>query len=109
MDENKSQSRSVLAPLLYFAVTSVMAIMLMVAALIMWLSEIMGSAKWATLIVGCGFTFVAWLIYVLSVRQSILYIKDRMDTIYDVAFTVRNGYKVALRFFSSFLSDILRK
>lgn len=109
MDDNKSQSRSVLAPIVYFAVTVIMAIILIVATLVMWLTELIGSATWATLIVGGFFTFLAWLIYVLSVRQSINYVKDRMDTIYDVAFAVRNGYKVVFKFLSSFLGEVLRK
>lgn len=109
MEENKPQPHAVLAPLLYFAMTAVMAIILLVAALVMWLSELIGSAKWATLIVGGGFAFVAWLIYVLAVKRCIDYIRDRLDTVYDVAYSIRNGYKVALRFFSSFLGEVLRK
>lgn len=109
MDDNKLQSRSVLAPLVFFAVATAMALIMMIATLVMWLTELIGSATWATLIVGGFFTFVAWLIYVLSVKQSILYVKDRLDTIYDVAFAVRNGYKVALRYLGSFVDEILRK
>ncbi len=109
MDDNKPQPRSVLAPLVYFAVTAAMAMILMVTALIVWLTEVIGSATIATLIVGGFFTFVAWLIYVLSVKRSIEYVKDRLDTVYDVAFAVRNGYKVAIRYASSFLGEILRK
>ncbi len=107
--DDKLPPRSVLAPLVYFAVTAVMALILMVATLVTWLTELIGSATWATLIVGGFFTFVAWLIYVLSVKRSIDYLNDRLDTIYDVAFAVRNGYKVALRYASSFLNEFLRK
>ena len=109
MDDNKLTPGPVLTPLLCFVLTSIMAIILLVAALIMWLSELIGSATFSTLIVGGLFTFVAWLIYVLSIKRCIDYIRDRLDTIYDVAFAVRNGYSVALRFFSSFLGEILRK
>ncbi|MBR5493656.1 MAG: hypothetical protein IKV77_11130 [Alistipes sp.] len=109
MDDNKLTPGPVLTPLLCFVLTSIMAIILLVAALIMWLSELIGSATFSTLIVGGLFTFVAWLIYVLSIKRCIDYIRDRLDTIYDVAFAVRNGYNVALRFFSSFLGEILRK
>lgn len=109
MDDNKPTPGPVLAPIIFFVLTSVMAIMLLVAALIMWLSELLGSATYSTLIVGGLFTFVAWLIYVLSVKRCIDYIRDRLDTVYDVALSIRNGYNVALRFFSSFLGEILRK
>ena len=109
MDDNKPTPGPVLAPIIFFVLTSVMAIILLVAALIMWLSELIGSATSSTLIVGGLFTFVAWLIYVLSIKRCIDYIRDRLDTIYDVALSIRNGYNVALRFFSSFLGEILRK
>lgn len=109
MDDNKPTPGPVLAPIIFFVLTSVMAIILLVAALIMWLSELIGSATFSTLIVGGLFTFVAWLIYVLSIKRCIDYIRDRLDTIYDVALSIRNGYNVALRFFSSFLGEILRK
>ena len=109
MDDNTLTPGPVLTPLLCFVLTSIMAIILLVAALIMWLGELIGSATFSTLIVGGLFTFVAWLIYVLSIKRCIEYVRDRLDTIYDVAFAVRNGYNVALRFFSSFLGEILRK
>ena len=109
MDDNKLPVGSVLAPLLYFAITTIMAIILLVSALVMWIAEITGSATLSTLIVGAGFVFVAWLIYVLSIRRCVAYVRERLDTVYDVAFSIRNGYKVASRFFSSFLGEILRK
>ena len=109
MDDNKLTPGPVLTPLLCFVLTSIMAIILLVAALIMWLGELIGSATFSTLIVGGLFTFVAWLIYVLSIKRCIEYVRDRLDTIYDVAFAVRNGYKVALQYLGSILGDVLRK
>ena len=109
MDDNRLTPGPVLTPLLCFVLTSIMAIILLVAALIMWLSELIGSATFSTLIVGGLFTFVAWLIYVLSIKRCIEYVRNRLDTVYDVAYSIRNGYNVALRFFSSFLGEILRK
>lgn len=109
MDDNKLTPGPVLTPLLCFVLTSIMAIILLVAALIMWFSELIGSATYSTLIIGGLFTFVAWLIYVLSIKRCIEYVRDRLDTVYDVAYSIRNGYNVALRFFSSFLGEILRK
>ena len=109
MDDNRAQIKVLLAPLIYFVLTAVVAMIMLVVALMMWLSEMIGSVSIASLIVGGLFAFVAWLIYVLSVKRSIDYIRDRLDTIYDVAFAVRNGYKVALWYFGSFVSEFLRK
>ena len=71
MDDNRLPVGSVLAPLLYFAITTTMAIILLVTALVIWIAEITGSATLSTLIVGAGFVFVAWLIYVLSIRRCV--------------------------------------
>ena len=109
MDDNKAQIRVLLTPLIYFVLTAVVAMIMRVVALMMWLSEMIDSVSIASLIVGGLFAFVAWLIYVLSVRRSIEYVNDRLNTIYDVAFAVRNGYKVALQFLGSILGDVLRK
>ena len=109
MDDNRAQIKVLLAPLIYFVLTAVVAMIMLVVALMMWLSEMIGSVSIASLIVGGLFAFVAWLIYVLSVRRSIEYVNDRLNTIYDVAFAVRNGYKVALQYLSSILGDVLRK
>ena len=52
MDDNKLPVGSVLAPLLYFTITTIMAIILLVTALVMWIAEMTGSATLSTLIVG---------------------------------------------------------
>ena len=109
MDDNKPTPGPVLAPPIFFVLPSIMATIFPVAALIMWFRELIGSATYSTLIIGGLFTFVAWLIYVLSIKRCIEYVRDRLDTVYDVAYSIRNGYNVALRFFSSFLGEILRK
>lgn len=109
MEERRTQSRGHLAPLIYFAATATTAAILFVTALVAWLAETIGSVRWATLTVGGFFLFVAWLIYVLAVRHAINYFRDRLDTIYDVAHAVQNGYKVAFDVVQRLLEHIMHR
>ena len=107
--EKKIDPRGIMAPLVYFAITAFAAAAMLIIALVVWLAETLESATVATLIVGGFFSFVAWLIYVLAVRRSIDYIRDRLDTIYDVAFAARNAYRIASHLAHSFIDQFMRK
>lgn len=109
MEKNRFQPHSVMAPLIYFAAAAFAAATLLIATLIAWLAQMLGSVTGAMLIVGGFFLFVAWLIYVLAVRRSIDYIRDRLDTIYDVAFAARNAYRVATHLARSLIDQFMRK
>ena len=109
MEERRTHSGGHIAPIVYFAATATTAAVMFVATLVAWLTEAIGSLTWATLIVGAFFLFVAWLIYVLAVRRSISYFRDRLDTIYDVAHALQNGYKVAYRLLKTAFEELLRR
>ena len=109
MEENTTRRHSTIAPLFYFVASAAAAAILLLAAIVAGITEIVGSATWATLIVGGFFLFVAWLTYVLAVRRSISYFRDRLDTIYDVAHAVQNGYKVAFQLLRTFVEEFLRR
>ena len=85
---------SVMLPLICFGVALLMAVLMLVAAAVVALTEIIGHAWIATLIVAVLLLVVAWLIYLLWVRERIDYIDKRLETIYDVASAARNGYQV---------------
>ena len=109
MEERRTTGGGHIAPIVYFAATATTAAVMFVATVVAWLTEAIGSLTWATLIVGSFFLFVAWLIYVLAVRRSISYFRDRLDTIYDVAHAVQNGYKVAFQLLRTFVEEFLRR
>ena len=97
--------RRVLTPIMLFATTALVAFVLVVAALVIWLAEIVGSGAIAALMVGGLFLVVSLLIYLISVRRAMEYLHDKVETIYDVAFTARQGYRRIVRIFSSFCGD----
>ena len=96
-------------PLICFGVTLLMAVMMLVAAAVVALTELIGHAWIATLIVATVLLTVAWLIYLLWVRARIEYIDKRLDTIYDVASAARDGYQVVRSVALRLLDIVLRK
>ena len=95
-----------LVPIVFFIIAAVAAVVLFVAALVIWLAELLDSGALAAVIVGAAFALTAWIIY--SVRQSIRYIHDRMETVYEVAYAVRNWYKLVIRFLRSLLLALVK-
>ena len=73
------------------------AALLFVVALVVWLAELMGSVIYPCLIVGLFFALLATMIYKLSLRDIMREIHERMDTIYDVTKTLRDGVEWAMK------------
>ena len=105
-----SGGRSVIAFLL-FGTTVAIALLLLLTALVVWLSELVGSFIASALILGGFFAVVAALIYLVSIREAVERIRARAETVYEVARIARSGYewvteKIALLVR---LNDALRK
>lgn len=99
--------RKVFSPIIFFIATLFVAFVLLVVALVVWLAEMLKSASIAALLVGGLFLAVALFIYLITARKSIEYLHNRLETIYDVAYAARRGYRATVKIFSSFFSDLL--
>ena len=108
MDELKTESRRIAASILFFAITATAAIVLFITAAVTWLADIIGSTAAAAAVTGGFFALLALIVYSVGVRQSIEYLHRRIETVYEVAETVRKGYRYASNVVNSFLSDILK-
>lgn len=97
-----------LASIVFFITAATAAVVLFVTALVMWLAELLDSGALAAVIVGAVFALAAWIIYSVSVRRSIRYINDRMETVYEVAYAVHNWYKLIIRFLRSLLIALVK-
>ena len=97
-----------LASIVFFITAATAAVVLFVTALVMWLAELLDSGALAAVIVGAVFALAAWIIYSVSGRRSIRYINDRMETVYEVAYAVRNWYKLVIRFLRSLLIALVK-
>lgn len=107
MDNLNPSPRKVFTPIILFITTAIIAFVLLVVALVIWVAEIIKSGSIATLIVGGVFLIVSLMIYLTAARKSMDYLRDQLDTIYDVASVAQRGYRATIKFFSSFFSDFL--
>ena len=81
---------------------------LLTPAAVSWLADMIGSTAAAAAIMGGFFALVAFIVYAVGVRQSIEYLRRRIETVYEVAETVRKGYRYASNVVNTFLSDLLK-
>lgn len=97
--DNKNSRAPILAPILLFGVTAMIAVLLLLTALVVWLAYLMGSFVASLLVTGGFFTLLALTTYFLGVRTAINHIRDQIDTVYQVAHAAKLGYEwVAGRF-----------
>ncbi len=94
-DQPKKSGSPFIPALVCFTVAVAISILLLLAALVVWLSELTGSFIAASLIIAVFFAVLAVVIYLLSVRDGIRRISRRVDTVYEVADTAREGCRWA--------------
>lgn len=78
--------------LVCFCISAVIAIVLLVAALVIGLSELLGSFTWSALLVGVLFALAAGGIYLFSIKGTMERIRAQAETIYDVARLFKQAY-----------------
>ena len=92
MKDSQAPTGNIVASLVFFGVTAAIAIILFIDAFVMWLASLTGSVAVAALITGSFFAVLAAVVYLLSVRSAVKYVRDRIDTVYEVASRVKEGY-----------------
>jgi hypothetical protein len=98
-----SPPRRVLTPIILYLACGLTALILFVASLVSWLAEYLLCEACAALVVGLAFAMLSLVIYFIFARRSIEHLKEHIETIYDVAFTARAGYRRVVNFISSLL------
>ncbi len=78
------ENRSYITALIIVALAAPAAALLLVVALVVWLSEIMGSIIYPCLILGFFFALLATIIYKVSLRDAMREMNERLSVIYDV-------------------------
>ena len=92
MKDSQAPTGNIVASLVFFGVTAAIAIILFIDAFVMWLASLTGSVAVAALITGGFFAVLAAVVYLLSVRSAVKYVRDRIETVYEVASRVKEGY-----------------
>ena len=90
MKERASSGGRFVVAFLLFGTTVAITILLLLAALVVWLSQLTGSFIVAALILGGLFAVVAMLIYLLVIREAVECIRLRAETVYEVARIARS-------------------
>lgn len=93
MKERELSGGRFVVAFLIFGTTVAIAILLLLAALVVWLSEMTGSFIASALILGGFFAVLATLIYLLAIRETVERIRSRAETVYEVARIARTGYQ----------------
>ena len=88
--ENKPSGGRFIASLLFFAMTAAIAVLLLLTALVVWLSSVTGSFIVSALIL---FALLAFVIYLLAIRDAVDHIRSQAETVYEVARAAQTGYE----------------
>ena len=75
-----------------------MAFIFLSMAVVLWLSEVMGSLPLATLSVALLDVALAVAIYFISLHSTIRKVSQRLDTIYEVSATIEMAYRQVVLF-----------
>ena len=81
MKDSPSPTGNIVTSLIFFGVTAAIAIILFIDAFVMWLASLTGF-----------FAVIAAVVYLLAVRSALNYIRDRIETVYEVASRIKEGY-----------------
>lgn len=94
-----------------FLLTALTAALLLLTAGVIGLSKLLGSFIVAALILGGLFALIALLLYIFSIRPAVARVRAQVDTVYDVAQTVKTGYEWLTEKYSTALQlyDMLLK
>ena len=103
--ENKPSGGRFIAALLFFATTAGIAILLLLTALVIWLSSVTGSFIASALIAGGFFAVLALLVYLFAIRDAVEQIRRQAETVHEVAHAAQTGYEWLAGKVSLFLSS----
>lgn len=92
MATQRSSGGNFIVSLLLFIVTAGIAVLLFLVSAVVWLSVVMDSVIFSTLILGGFFAALAAAIYFLFMRKSFLRIREQAETIYEMAQIVKSVY-----------------
>lgn len=93
MDNRPPSGGRFVAALIWFVLTSAIAVLLLLTALVIWLSTLTGSFILSALIVGGFFAVISVIIYLLSIRDAVEQLRNEIQTVYEVARLAKTGYE----------------
>ena len=92
--------------LLIFILAALLGALLLSAALVVWLMEVVMPLPWALLVVGAVWSVVAVVVYSCSLRASFARLRSRLDVIYKVSAAFDMVYRRVMVIVAKFLKEI---
>lgn len=92
--------------LLIFILAALLGALLLSAALVVWLTEVVMPLPWALLVVGAVWSVVAVVVYSYSLRASFARLRSRLDVIYKVSAAFDMVYRRVMVIVAKFLKEI---
>ena len=86
---------------LIFFLAALLGALLLSAARVVWLTEVVMPLPWALLVVGAVWSVVAVVVYSCSLRASFARLRSRLDVIYKVSAAFDMVYNRVLAFVSN--------
>ncbi len=94
VSKRKNESRQhVVSAFVIFGFSLFIAVIMMLVALVVWLSRVLGAAEWALLAVGGLFAMVALALYLFVIRHVVKQMRDGVNVIYNVARRTNDIYE----------------
>ena len=106
MAQDKTSHTKIITTVIYFALTALAAILLLIMAFVIWLAELLGSLIGALLITGIMFGVISMIIYHASLQTALENLQHRLNTIYEVAQVDKRGYDWAVGKFSEWIAGL---
>ncbi len=85
------RSEHLVAVVVLFGVTTLVAIILLVYALVLYLAALLGSLTLSLLIVGSSSALISLMIYFGILRNLLRELHERLETLFEVASWLRKG------------------
>ena len=91
MGSSEKRSRAVALPVVLFVLTLLPALVLLVFAFVMWLSQLFGSLMLSCIVVGGALLAIAIIIYFALLRSVIKQAQEQLETVYETSRIVQSG------------------
>ena len=91
---------------LIFVLAALLGALLLSAAVVVWLYEVLLPLHWALVVVGVVWSIVAIVVYSCSLRVSIARLRSRLDVVYKVSSALDIVYRRAVALIGKFFKGI---
>lgn len=90
--------------IVFFVMCLAVTVLMLIAAGVMWIADILNSIPLACLIAGGAAAVISAIIYLVSIRRTVAVLQEYLETVYDTSRMARSGYE-QIKAWITFLFD----